>query len=118
MTRYARTIDIMTGAETLVPFTQEEEAAADAAYEHEQANKQLPDLLPYQFWAMVEISGKRNALDTFANSLPGNQKIIAKAKLEHTLSFRRDNPLVEAARQGIGLTKEELDALWLQAAAL
>lgn len=78
----------------------------------------LPDLLPYQFWAMVEISGKRNALDTFANSLPGNQKIIAQAKLQHTLSFRRDNPLVEAARKGIGLTNEELDALWVQAASL
>ena len=114
MPRFTRSIDISTGVETLVPFTPAEEAAADAA----QQAKPLPDLLPYQFWAMVEISGKRNALDTFANSLPGNQKIIAQAKLQHTLLFRRDNPLVEAARKGIGLTAEELDALWLQAAAI
>lgn len=78
----------------------------------------LPDLLPYQFWAMVEISGKRNDLNAFVDALPGNQKIVAKAKLEHTLSFRRNNPLVESARQAIGLTDEELNALWLQAAAL
>lgn len=78
----------------------------------------LPDLLPFQFWAMVDISGKRPALEGFAASLPGNQKIVAQAKLQHTLSFRRDNPLVEAARQGIGLTNEELDALWVQAAAI
>jgi len=31
MTRYARTINLATGQETLVPFTPEEEAAADAA---------------------------------------------------------------------------------------
>lgn len=104
-----------------IEMTAEEEAAWIAESEANDPAKSpipKPDLLPYQFWAMVEISGKRNALETFANSLPGNQKIIAKAKLDHTLSFRRDNPLVEAARQGIGLTEEELDALWLQAAAL
>ena len=31
MPRFARTIDILTGVETLVPYTAEEEAAADAA---------------------------------------------------------------------------------------
>ena len=71
----------------------------------------LPDLAPFQFWAIVDISGHRAALEAFAETLPGNQKIVAKAKLQHTLSFRRDNPLVEAARQGIGLTDAELDAL-------
>jgi hypothetical protein len=118
MPRMKKVIDAATGTEELVPYTVEEEAQADLDLAYETANPILPDLLPYQFWAMVEISGKRNALDTFANSLPGNQKIVAKAKLQHTLSFRRDNELVEAARQGIGLTSEELDDLWLQAAAL
>ncbi len=31
MTRFARTIDLATGVETLVPFTPQEEAGADAA---------------------------------------------------------------------------------------
>jgi hypothetical protein len=35
MTRFARTIDISTGVETLVPFTPEEEASANEAVQAE-----------------------------------------------------------------------------------
>jgi hypothetical protein len=39
MPRFARTIDLATGEETLVPFTPEEEAAADASAAAELARK-------------------------------------------------------------------------------
>ena len=78
----------------------------------------LPVLLPYQFFAMLEISGKKPALDAFIASIPAPGNIVAKAKLDRSLEFRRDNDLVLAAQQALGLTNQQLDVLWMQAAAL
>ena len=78
----------------------------------------LPDLKPYQFRAMLKISGKEADLLTFMDGLPEPAQSISKAKLDYSLEVRRDNDLVEAARQAMGLTVEQLDALWLQAAAI
>lgn len=78
----------------------------------------LPDLQPYQFWAVLELSGYKNALDNYVNGLHGQAKVIARAKLDKAVTFRRDNELVEAARIAIGLTDEQLDQLWEQAAAI
>lgn len=78
----------------------------------------LPDLLPYQFRAMLLLSGKQPAFDAFVASLPDPQKTIASAKLDYSLSFHRSNDFVLAAQQAIGLTDAELDALWTQAAAI
>lgn len=78
----------------------------------------LPILLPYQFFAMLEISGKKPDLDAFISSIPAPGNIVARAKLDRSLEFRRDNDLVLAAQQALGLTDQQLDALWTQAAAL
>ena len=77
-----------------------------------------PELEPYQFFAMLEISGKQAALTAFINALPSPQNIIARNKLNHTLSFHRDNDLVLAAQQALVLTDAQLDALWAQAASI
>lgn len=77
-----------------------------------------PDLLPYQFRAMLALSGKQAALDAYIASLPDPQKTIAQAKFDYSLSFRRDNDLVESARQALGLTNDQLDVLWARAAAI
>lgn len=78
----------------------------------------LPNLQPYQFFAMLELSGFKSALDAFVDGLPSPQNVIARAKLDRTLVFRRDNDLVLAAQQTLGLTDQQLDALWLQASAI
>lgn len=107
---------VITGAETgettEVPFTPDEEAAADAY------KAPLPDLYPYQFFAMLEISGKKAALDAFIDALPSPQNVIARAKLDRSLAFHRDNDLVLAAQQALSLTDDQLDALWTQASTL
>lgn len=82
------------------------------------AKAPLPELEPYQFFAMLDLSGKAAALDVFIDALPSPQNIVARRKLEKALAFHRDNDLVLAAQQALGLTDEQLDALWLQAAAL
>jgi len=82
------------------------------------AAAKLPDLAPYQFRAMLTLSGKEAGLNAYLNALPAQAQVIAKAKLDFSLAFHRDNDLVMAAQQALGLTKEQLDALWLQAASI
>ena len=77
-----------------------------------------PALLPYQFRAMLKLSGKEQQLMAVLDALTEPTKTVALAKLEYSLTFRRDNDLVEQARQAMGLTTDALDKLWLQAAAI
>lgn len=78
----------------------------------------LPTLEPWRFRAMLKLSGKESDLTAFLDALPEPQQTIAKAKMEYTLIFERDNDLVLSAQQALGLTDAELDALWTQAASL
>lgn len=78
----------------------------------------LPALEPYQFRAMLKLSGKDQQLAAVLDGLPEPAKTVALAKLEYSLKFHRDNDLVEQARQAMGLTTEALDKLWQQAAAI
>jgi hypothetical protein len=78
----------------------------------------LPALAPYQFRSMLALSGKAAQLDSFMDGLTDPAKTIAKAKLEYSLAFHRDNDLIDQARQAMGLSNSELDALWEQAAAI
>lgn len=75
----------------------------------------LPDLAPYQFRAMLKLSGKQEALYAFISALEDPAKTIAQSKLEYSLSFKRDNSLVLDAQHALGLTDKALDALWVQA---
>jgi hypothetical protein len=67
---------------------------------------------------MLALSGKQAALDAYIAALPDPQKTIAQAKLDYSLTFRRDNDLVLAAQQALGLTDAQLDALWTSAAQI
>ena len=112
MTRYHVVTDAKSGETNTIPFTPEEEAAADAY------KPPLPDLYPYQFFAMLELSGKKSVLDAFIDALPSPQNVTARAKLDRSLAFHRDNDLVLAAQQALKLTDDQLDALWTQASTL
>jgi hypothetical protein len=78
----------------------------------------LPNLLPYQFRAMLALSGKQADLDAYIAGLSDPAKTIAQAKLDYSLSFQRHNDLVLAAQSALGLTDDQLDALWEQAAQI
>lgn len=93
-------------------------AAGGVIAEYVASPATLPDLAPWQFFAMLELSGKKPDLDAFIEALPEPDKIVAKAKLDKSLTFQRDNDLVLAAQQAVGLTDEALDDLWAQALAL
>lgn len=78
----------------------------------------LLPLQPYQFFAMLTLSGKKAELEAFIDGLPSPQNVIARAKLEHTSEFRRGNELVLTAQAALGLTDQQLNTLWAQAAAI
>ena len=102
--------------------------AAEAAAAARKA--EFPNLEPDQFWFVVRASGHEQDLRDWVTSLndPGTSEAPnpnydpmawawASAKLDKAKYFERDHPLVEAAREALGMTSEELDDLWLYAAA-
>lgn len=94
------------------------EAAGGVIKPFAESEQDIPDLAPYQFRSMIRLSGKQEDIYAFIESLPEPDKTIAQSKLEYSLVFKRDNDLVLAARDAIGLTDTELDALWIQASLI
>lgn len=78
----------------------------------------LPDLAPYQFRAMLKLSGKQDDLYAVLDAMPEPNRTVAQSKLEYSLTFKRDNDLVLSAKQALGLTEAELDEMWIQAASI
>lgn len=99
-----------------------EQKAAEAAAAARKA--EFPNLYPDQFWFGLRAAGYEDDVRAWVASLndPANPDYdpvtwaAASAKLEFATFFERDHPLVEAARQAIGLPVQELDALWKFAA--
>lgn len=85
---------------------------------------EFPNLEPDQFWFVVRASGHEQELRDWVASLndPGSPNhdpmawAVASAKLDFAKFFERDHPLVEAARQALGMSVEQLDDLWKYAA--
>lgn len=89
-----------------------------AAWEAEQANYEPPSpyrpLKPYQFWGAVRATDHEQDLkDWVATIEDPMQRGIASAMMEFSLEFRRDHPLMEAARVALGMSEQELNDLWL-----
>ncbi|ODT50252.1 hypothetical protein [Devosia sp. 63-57] len=86
----------------------------------------LPTLKPYQFWGVLRATGHEVPLRAWVDSLNDPEAEAydplawahASAMLEFSQEYRRDHPLVEAARLALGLQASELDDLWAYAAAL
>lgn len=78
----------------------------------------MPSLEPWQFFAMLDLSGKRGDLEAFIDAMVEPAKTVAKSQYQHSKVYYRDNPLVLVAQQALSLTDNALDALWLQAANL
>lgn len=86
----------------------------------------FPALKPYQFWAVMRATGHEAGLRSWIAALndeshPSYDPVAwahASAIIDFSLEYRRDHPLVEAARQVIGVDETELDDLWRYAASL
>lgn len=84
-----------------------------------------PHLEPDQFWFVVRASGYYQELLDWVDKHkhptindeenPDYDPVFwagASSKLEYAKFFERDHPLVEAAREALGISPEELDDLW------
>lgn len=79
-----------------------------------------PNLEPDQFWFVVKVSGYEPTLNNWLNEINNPESenydpiawAAASSKLQFAKFFERDHPFVEAAREAIGMTEQELDALW------
>lgn len=88
--------------------------------------ERLPDLKPYQFWAVMRATGHEAGLRAWVDGLNDESSPTydplawahASAIIDFSLEYRRDHPLVEAARLVIGVSETELDDLWRYAATL
>ena len=80
----------------------------------------LPNLEPDQFWFVVRASGYEPELLAWVEAMKDEPSpaswAAASAKLQFAKFFERDHPFVEDARQAMGMSVQELDALWLYGA--
>lgn len=91
-----------------------------------QRKTEFPNLYPDQFWFGLRAAGYEDDVRSWVDNLkdpdsPDYDPVAwaaASAKLEFATYFERDHPLVEDARVAIGMTEQELDALWKFAAGL
>lgn len=76
-------------------------------------------LLPWQFRAMLDIAGIAETISAAIAAIPDvAQKAVAKSKLEYALAFHRDDPLIAMLAPAVGLSDEQINAMWHQAEKL
>jgi len=78
----------------------------------------MPELSPRQLRLALSRLGKLQDLAIIVASLPHQQREEAEIEWEYATSFRRDHPLIVHFAPILGLSEEETDALWLQAAQI
>ncbi|MES2187953.1 MAG: hypothetical protein V4505_25605 [Pseudomonadota bacterium] len=66
----------------------------------------------------ILMSGHWDALMTFVNALPTEQKVAALFELNDSETYRRDDDFLKEAAAGIGLTDIDLDHLFILAGSL
>ncbi|KFL25001.1 hypothetical protein JP74_21805 [Devosia sp. 17-2-E-8] len=88
---------------------------------------QFPNLEPDRFWAAVKFFGFEADLLTWVAAIkptdPESPTYVldlafwseAAAKLERAKYFERDHPMIEGARQALGITEQQLDNMWMWA---
>ena len=76
-------------------------------------------LEPYQFHAMLKISGMENLVrQTITGLTDPRERSLAEAKFEKAHFYNRADPLVIALSAQAGLTAQEVDTMWLEASKL
>lgn len=86
----------------------------------EQRKIDFPNLEPDQFWFVFRASGYEPDLLAWVAAMNDAESpnfnpvnwAAASAKLDFAKFFERDHPFIEDARQAIGMSVAELDALW------
>ena len=117
----ALTTPITTGSEVLVSKPPEK---VDGVWREVFAVEMAPVLVPQQITraqgkAALIMQGLWGAvLDYVASIQDPIQRALAEVALNDTLTWERSSPFLNAATAGLGMTDEQLDALFIQAAGI
>ena len=115
MTRTHIVVNAQTGERYELPFTAEEEAAADAR----SLSKRYRPLNRIQFEFMIEKLGIDAAVTAAIDAMPaGDEKILAKVLYRSGQEFVRTHSLFTTLAPAIGMTSEQIDEAWLAAMAV
>ena len=77
-----------------------------------------PDLSMRQFRLGLLGAGLLQAVDVAIAAMPEPQKSASQIEFEYATIVIRDNALVSGLASALGLTQEQIDALWLAALEL
>lgn len=115
MPRFHRIKSAETGETVEVAFTEEEEAAADAA----EAAAVFPPLTRRQVrkamvLAGISVSAVNNAIAAIQDD---TERELAEIDWQDAPVYLRSHPLFDALAPAVGVTSEQIDAMWLNAAA-
>lgn len=76
-------------------------------------------LAPSQFHAMIAIAGLTEAVEAAIEAIADpQQKAVAQAKYKWARFYVRTDPFVNMLAPAVGITSEQLDTMWLQAAEI
>lgn len=118
MGRFRTVVNVGTGETTVVPFTPEEEAEADAreaAVLAEQAAaaaqaRATRKVSPYQARIALLNAGYLGAVETLMAD--PNTPQAAKIAWEYATEVRRNSPFIASLGAGLGLTEAQIDGLF------
>lgn len=118
MPREHASIDSVTGEQTLVPYTPEEEAAADAeqaAWEAEQA-AYVPPQVP--MWAVRTVLQMDGLFDQAQTLVDASTDLALKNIWEYGNDALRSSPAINSLGAALGLSNEEIDQMFRHANSL
>lgn len=76
-------------------------------------------LEPWQFRAMLDVGGIASTVDAAIAAIPdATQRAVARARLDYSIKYHRNDPLIAMLAPVVGLTDAQVDALWATAAQL
>lgn len=79
----------------------------------------IPNVTPRQIRQALILSGiSIETIENALNNLPEPTKSLANIEWEFSIAFERDRPLVNDVAKLLGMSKEQLDSLWLFAGTL
>ena len=93
--------------------------STDGAWVYVEPPELFPPLTPFQFWAQMEIEGLTASVEGSIDAISdAAERAVARARLNKSTSFNRDHPLIAQLSAVLGITDEQMDAMWRAAAAI
>lgn len=115
---FRTSVNVMTGAVTVVDLTPEEIAALP---QPEPSRFVMPTITAAQLrLALLGLGMTGAQVEAAIDAMPGTdmQREAARIQWEYATTFPRQHPLVVAIGAALGMTEAQIDAAWLHAATL